>query len=54
MNCDSILEIGATGRPFADKAREVMYWYCAEVTKMKADSAVSEVERQAAGAGEDA
>jgi hypothetical protein len=24
---DSILEMDATGRPFADKAREVIYWY---------------------------
>ncbi len=44
----------ATGRPLADKAREVIYWYFAEVTKMKADIGVSEVEKQAAGAGEDA
>jgi hypothetical protein len=36
------------------KAREVIYWYFAEVTKMKADTGVSEVEKQAAGAGEDA
>jgi hypothetical protein len=42
------------GRPLADKAREVIYWYFAEVTKMKADIGVSEVEKQAAGAGEDA
>jgi hypothetical protein len=54
INCDSILEIDATGRPFADKAREVIYWYFAEVTKMKVDIGVSEVEKQAAGAGEDA
>jgi len=40
--------------PLADKAREVIYWYFAEVTKMKADIGVSEVEKQAAGAGEDA
>jgi len=49
INCDSILEIDATGRPLADKAREVIYWYFAEVTKMKADIGVSEVEKQAAG-----
>jgi hypothetical protein len=54
MNCDSILEIDATGRPLADKAREVIYWYFAEVTEMNADIGVSEVERQAAGPGEDA
>jgi hypothetical protein len=36
--------------PLADKAREVIYWYFAEVTKMKADTGVSEVEKQAAGA----
>jgi hypothetical protein len=54
INCDSILEIDATGRPLADKAREVIYWYFAEVTKMKADIGGSEVEKQAAGAGEDA
>ena len=54
INCDSILEIDATGRPLADKAREVIYWYFAEVTKMKAAIGVSEVEKQAAGAGEDA
>jgi nicotinamidase-related amidase len=40
--------------PLADKARDVIYWYFAEVTKMKADIGVSEVEKQAAGAGEDA
>lgn len=40
--------------PLADKAREVIYWYFAEVTKMKADIGVSEVEKQGAGAGEDA
>ncbi len=40
--------------PLADKAREVIYWYFAEITKMKADIGVSEVEKQAAGAGEDA
>jgi nicotinamidase-related amidase len=40
--------------PLADKAREVIYWYFAEVTKLKADIGVSEVEKQAARAGEDA
>ena len=54
INCDSILEIDETGRPIADKAREVIYWSFAEVTKMKAHIGVSEVEKQAAGAGEDA
>ena len=54
INSDSILEIDATGRPLADKAREVIYWYFAEVTKMKADIGVSEVEKQAARGGEDA
>jgi hypothetical protein len=55
INCDSILEIDETGRPLAEKAREVIYyWYLAEVTKRKADIGVSEVEKQAAGAGEDA
>jgi len=54
INCDSILEIDATGRPLADKARNVIYWYFAEVTKMKAAIGVSEVEQQAARAGEDA
>ena len=48
----SLLEINATGRPLADKAREVIYWYFAEVTKMKADIGVSEVEKQAARAKE--
>jgi nicotinamidase-related amidase len=38
--------------PLADKAREVIYWYFAEVTKLKADVGVSEVEKQAALAGE--
>jgi nicotinamidase-related amidase len=38
--------------PLADKAREVIYWYFAEVTKLKADIGVSEVEKQAAGAKE--
>ncbi len=40
--------------PLTDKAREVIYWYFAEVTKLKADIGVSEVEKQAARAGEDA
>ena len=52
INCDSILEIDATGRPLANKAREVIYWYFGEVTKMKADVGVSEVEKQAAKATE--
>ena len=38
--------------PLADKAREVIYWYFAEVTKLKADIGVSEVEKQAATARE--
>ena len=38
--------------PLADKAREVIYWYFGEVTKMKADVGVSEVEKQAAKARE--
>ena len=38
----------------ADKAREVIYWYFAEVTKLKADVGVSEVENQAAKAREHA
>jgi hypothetical protein len=40
--------------PLANKARDVIYWYFAEVTKLKADVRLSEVEKQAAGAGEDA
>jgi hypothetical protein len=36
------------------QSHEVIDWYFAEVTKMKADIGVSEVEKQAAGAGEDA
>ena len=36
--------------PLADNAREVIYWYFAEVTKLKADVGVSEVEKQAAKA----
>jgi nicotinamidase-related amidase len=40
--------------PLADKARDVIYWYFAEVTKLKADIGVSEVEKQAAGALEHA
>lgn len=38
--------------PLADKAHEVIYWYFAEVTKLKVDVGVSEVEKQAALAGE--
>ena len=53
INRDSILEIDATGRPLADKAREVIYRYFAEVPKMKADIGVSEVQKQGAGAAED-
>jgi nicotinamidase-related amidase len=40
--------------PLADKARDVIYWYFAEVTKLKADIGVSEVEKQAARAMEHA
>jgi nicotinamidase-related amidase len=36
--------------PQASKARDVIYWYFAEVTKLKADVGVSEVEKKAAGA----
>ena len=36
--------------PLADKARDVIYWYFAEVTKLRADVGVSEVEKQAASA----
>jgi hypothetical protein len=38
--------------PLADKAREVIYWYFGEVTKLKVDVGVSEVEKQAAEAQE--
>ena len=38
--------------PLADKAREVIYWYFAEVTKLNANVGVSEVEKQAATAKE--
>jgi hypothetical protein len=51
ITCDLV---HATNRPLADKARKVIYWYFAEVTKMKTDFAVSEVEKQAARALEDA
>ena len=40
--------------PLAEKAREVIYWYFGEVTKMKADVGISEVEKQAAKAREHA
>jgi len=40
--------------PLADNAREVIYWYFAEVTRLKADIGVSEVEKQAASAREHA
>jgi len=33
--------------PLAGKAREVIYWYFAEVQKLKANVGVSEAERQA-------
>jgi len=36
--------------PLADKAREVIYWYFAEVTRLKAGVGVSEVEKQHAAA----
>ena len=36
--------------PLADKARDVIYWYFREVTKLKAEVGVSEVEKKAAGA----
>jgi hypothetical protein len=42
------------GRSPTKRARSVIYCYFAEVTKMKADIAVSEAEKQAARAGEDA
>jgi len=38
--------------PLAEKAREVIYWYFGEVTKLKVDVGVSEVEKQAAKAKE--
>jgi len=38
--------------PLADKARDVIYWYFGEVTKLKADIGVSEVEKKAAKARE--
>jgi hypothetical protein len=38
--------------PLAERAREVIYWYFAEVTRLKADIGVSEVEKQAAGVKE--
>jgi hypothetical protein len=41
-----------TGRKRLIFAREVIYWYFAEVTKLKANVGVSEVEKQAAGVGE--
>jgi nicotinamidase-related amidase len=34
--------------PLADKARDVIYWYFGEVTKLKVQVGVSEVEKQAA------
>lgn len=34
--------------PLADKAHDVIYWYFGEVTKLKADIGVSEVEKNAA------
>jgi nicotinamidase-related amidase len=40
--------------PLADKARDVIYWYFAEVTKLKADVYVSKVEKKAARAREHA
>ncbi len=40
--------------PLANKARDVIYWYFGEVTKMKADVGVSEVEKQAVRAREQA
>jgi len=36
----------------AEKAREVIYWYFGEVTKLKVNVGVSEVEKQAAKAKE--
>jgi hypothetical protein len=36
----------------ADKACDVIYWYSGEVTKLKVDVGVSEVEKQAAKAKE--
>jgi len=40
--------------PLADKARNVIYWYFAEVQKLNANVGVSEVEKQAARAREHA
>jgi hypothetical protein len=40
--------------PLDEKARQVIYWYFGEVTKMKADVGVSESENQAAKAWEHA
>src|SRR5690349_16212029 len=36
--------------PLADSARDVIYWYFAEVTRLKAEVGVSEVEKQHAAA----
>jgi limonene-1,2-epoxide hydrolase/nicotinamidase-related amidase len=36
--------------PLADKARDVIYWYFAELAKLKADVGVSEAEKRSAGA----
>ena len=40
--------------PLADKARQVIYWYFAEVPKLKANVGVSEAEKQAVKAREQA
>jgi hypothetical protein len=40
--------------PLADKAREVIYWYFAEVPKLNANVGVSEAEKRAAKAMEHA
>lgn len=40
--------------PLAGKAREVIYWYFAEVSKLNADVGVSRVEKEAAGVREHA
>jgi len=36
--------------PLANKARDVIYWYFGEVSRLKADVGVSEIEKQAATA----
>jgi len=55
LGVDGVAGTNLRGRcALAGKAREVIYWCFAGVTKVKVGIGVSDVEKEVAGAGEDA